>query len=154
MNIQVETVTPANFNKTLCILALSKQKETPAPIGANASAFNESLIVFCNVPEKSLIRSSLNCVSLRFHLTIKPYLLRQIQSGLSKGLCSNLNPNMQLFMLCTKNNISYSKSLLLFLTALFSSSLQFMKHKFFLSLKSNIEKHYYCTYHKKDCRQE
>ncbi len=52
MNIQVETVSPVSFDKTLETLASSKQKETPAPIGADASAFNESLIIFCNVPEK------------------------------------------------------------------------------------------------------
>lgn len=52
MNVQVETVPPANFDKTLGTLALSKQKETPAPTGADASAFKESLIVFCDVSEK------------------------------------------------------------------------------------------------------
>ena len=52
MNVQVEAVTPTNFDKTLGTLALSKQKETPAPTGADASAFKESLIVFCDVPEK------------------------------------------------------------------------------------------------------
>ena len=52
MNVQIETVPPVNFDKTLGTLALSKQKETPAPTGADASAFKESLIVFCDVPEK------------------------------------------------------------------------------------------------------
>lgn len=52
MNIHVETVYPVSFDKTLETLASSKQKETPAPISADASAFNESLIIFCNVPEK------------------------------------------------------------------------------------------------------
>lgn len=52
MNIQVETVSPVSFDKTLETLASSKQTETPAPIGADASVFNESLIIFCNVPEK------------------------------------------------------------------------------------------------------
>lgn len=52
MNIQVETVSPVSFDKTLEILASSRQKETPAPIGADASAFKESLIIFCDIPEK------------------------------------------------------------------------------------------------------
>lgn len=52
MNIQAETVSPASFDKTLEVLASSRQKETPAPIGTDASVFNESLIIFCDVPEK------------------------------------------------------------------------------------------------------
>lgn len=52
MNIQVETVSPVSFDKTLETLASSKQKETPAPIGTDASVFKDSLLIFCDVPEK------------------------------------------------------------------------------------------------------
>lgn len=33
-------------------IASARQKETPAPIGTDASVFKDSLLIFCDVPEK------------------------------------------------------------------------------------------------------
>ena len=52
MNIPAETVHPSDFDKTLVSLASARQKETPAPIGTDASVFKDSLLIFCDVPEK------------------------------------------------------------------------------------------------------
>ena len=52
MNIPAETVHPSDFDKTLVSLASARQKETPVPIGTDASIFKDSLLIFCDVPEK------------------------------------------------------------------------------------------------------
>lgn len=106
MNIPAETVHPSDFDKTLVSLASARQKETPAPIGTDASVFKDSLLIFAMFPRKNSIKSFSNCASQRFPLTIKLYSLRQIQSGLSKGLCSNLDANMLLLYQCTRDSIT------------------------------------------------
>lgn len=124
MNIPAETVHPSDFDKTLVSLASARQKETPVPIGTDASIFKDSLLIFCDVPEKSSIKFFSNCASQRFPLTIKLYSLRQIQSGLSKGLCSNLNANMLLLYQCTRDSITLpcaSRSAYIFLLLQFKS---------------------------------
>lgn len=54
MNIQVETVSNALFDETLGNLASSKQTKTVAPSSTDTSFFKDSLIVFCNVPDKKI----------------------------------------------------------------------------------------------------
>ncbi len=56
MNVHVETVSPAFFNETLEKLAsknLSKQENiTDLTLADSSAFFKESLIIFCDVPEK------------------------------------------------------------------------------------------------------
>lgn len=54
MNVQAETVSPSQFDETLGNLASQKQTKTPAPLGTNASVFNDSLIIFCDIPDKKI----------------------------------------------------------------------------------------------------
>ena len=54
MNVQVETVSSAFFDETLGNLASSKQANTPVPLATDSSIFKDSLIVFCNVPDKKI----------------------------------------------------------------------------------------------------
>ena len=55
MNVHVETVSPAFFNETLERLAstnLSKKDIADLTLSGDSAFFKESLIIFCDVPDK------------------------------------------------------------------------------------------------------
>lgn len=88
MNVHVETVSPAFFNETLERLAstnLSKKENiADLTLSGDSAFFKESLIIFCDVPDKKFDKILFKLRQAKFPSIIRLCLQIQVQMECKK----------------------------------------------------------------------